>query len=105
MKRALAVVAILVLAPHAFAQPKSDDRFERTEAMVPMRDGVKLHTRCIVPKDAKEPLPIILIRTPYGIDGRAGAELPRATSRSWPTTATSSRSRTSAAGTSPRASS
>ena len=36
-----------------------------------MRDGVKLYTTVYVPKDAKGPLPIILMRTPYGIDGRA----------------------------------
>ena len=39
-----------------------------TEAMVPTRDGVKLHTRIFVPKDRKEPLPFLFIRTPYGIE-------------------------------------
>jgi putative CocE/NonD family hydrolase len=53
------------------AQPVPDARFDRIEAMVPMRDGVKLFTSVHVPKDAKGPLPILLIRTPYGIDGRA----------------------------------
>ncbi len=58
-------------APRAQELPKADPRFDRTETMVPMRDGVELFTTLHVPKDAKEPLPIILIRTPYGIDGRA----------------------------------
>lgn len=42
--------------------------FDRHEAMVPMRDGVKLHTSWYVPKSATGPLPIIFSRTPYGIE-------------------------------------
>ncbi|MBO0699867.1 MAG: CocE/NonD family hydrolase [Zavarzinella sp.] len=68
MRRAL--VLLLVAVP-LHAQAPADKRFDRTEAMVPMRDGVRLFTRVYVPKDAKEPLPILLLRTPYGIDGRA----------------------------------
>ncbi|MCC7194773.1 MAG: CocE/NonD family hydrolase [Gemmatimonadaceae bacterium] len=37
--------------------------------MVPMRDGVRLHTRICEMRGASEPLPILLLRTPYGIDG------------------------------------
>lgn len=33
--------------------------------MVPMRDGVKLATDVYLPKDEKEPFPVILTRTPY----------------------------------------
>ena len=36
--------------------------------MVPMRDGVKLNTKVCVAKNASGPLPIILDRTPYGIN-------------------------------------
>jgi hypothetical protein len=43
--------------------------FEKTEVMVPMRDGVKLHTLIFTPKQMTEPLPILMTRTPYGIDG------------------------------------
>jgi putative CocE/NonD family hydrolase len=35
--------------------------------MIPMRDGVKLHTLIFSPKKQSEPLPVILSRTPYGI--------------------------------------
>ncbi|PYS21637.1 MAG: X-Pro dipeptidyl-peptidase [Acidobacteria bacterium] len=35
--------------------------------MIRMRDGVRLHTLIYTPKDQKEPLPIIVNRTPYGI--------------------------------------
>src|ERR1700693_2682235 len=36
----------------------------RRDVMIPMRDGVKLHTVILVPKDAKG-APILLTRTPY----------------------------------------
>jgi uncharacterized protein len=41
--------------------------FARAEAMIPMRDGVRLHTVILTPKTQTEPLPIILNRTPYGV--------------------------------------
>jgi hypothetical protein len=47
------------------ATPNFD--YERLEAMIPMRDGVKLHTVVLVPKGAKR-APILLTRTPYSAD-------------------------------------
>ncbi len=44
--------------------------FETAEAMVSMRDGVKLHTLVFSPKAARGNLPILFLRTPYGIDNR-----------------------------------
>jgi len=41
--------------------------YERREAMIPMRDGVKLHTVILVPKGAHG-APILLTRTPYSAD-------------------------------------
>src|ERR1700685_1331970 len=41
--------------------------FNKTEVMIPMRDGVKLHTEFYTPKNATVPLPILMNRTPYGI--------------------------------------
>ena len=38
--------------------------YVRREVMIPMRDGVKLHTVILVPKGAKG-APILLTRTPY----------------------------------------
>ena len=35
------------------------------DVMVPMRDGVKLHTEIYIPKNQAGPLPIMLERTPY----------------------------------------
>jgi putative CocE/NonD family hydrolase len=66
------VVGLLWLTLAA-AQPPAPDlakRFTITKAMVEMRDGVHLHTAVYVPKDVKGPLPLIVLRTPYGIDGR-----------------------------------
>lgn len=48
-------------------RPELPALFEKNEVMIAMRDGVKLHTEIYAPKNAKEPLPIFLERTPYGI--------------------------------------
>jgi putative CocE/NonD family hydrolase len=71
--RHLLAGALVFLYSATLARPQGDDSargFTKTEAMIPMRDGVRLNTAVYVPKDAKGPLPFILLRTPYGI-GRA----------------------------------
>jgi putative CocE/NonD family hydrolase len=50
----------------------ADELFNKTDVMIPVRDGVKLHTIIYAPKSQSEPLPIIFRRTPYGIDGPPG---------------------------------
>ena len=55
--------------------------WERREAMVPMRDGVRLYTVVMIPRVATGPLPILLTRTPYGADGWAANEPPPAAYR------------------------
>jgi len=55
------------LPSESAAQVKSAaDSFDysRREVMIPMRDGVKLHTVILIPKGAKN-APILLTRTPY----------------------------------------
>src|SRR6266436_2414895 len=42
--------------------------FEKREEMIKARDGVRLHTLIFTPPSDK-PLPILMSRTPYGIDG------------------------------------
>ena len=49
--------------------------YTRTVAMIPMRDGVKLHTVIMRPAKDLGPLPFLIHRTPYGIDGY-GADFP-----------------------------
>jgi len=46
------------------------DDFDIREEMVPMRDGVKLYTIIIIPKNTTRALPILLERTPYDASGR-----------------------------------
>ena len=45
------------------------DSFVLREEMIPMRDGVRLYTRILTPAATHDPLPIMFVRTPYGIDG------------------------------------
>ncbi|QNI35198.1 CocE/NonD family hydrolase [Alloacidobacterium dinghuense] len=42
--------------------------YDRHEAMIPMRDGVRLHAVMLRPTDTNQPLPILMQRTPYGVD-------------------------------------
>ncbi len=51
-------------SPTAFVPTDSGFDYQRREVMIPMRDGVKLHTVILVPKGAKN-APILLTRTPY----------------------------------------
>jgi putative CocE/NonD family hydrolase len=75
----VASVYALSFSPSAFAQsattlpsespaqvkPATDTfDYTRREVMIPMRDGVKLHTVMLIPKGAKN-APILLTRTPY----------------------------------------
>jgi hypothetical protein len=47
--------------------------FSKTEIEIPMRDGVHLHTAVYVPTSPHAALPILFLRTPYGIVGAATA--------------------------------
>jgi uncharacterized protein len=42
--------------------------FDKTDVMITARDGVKLHTEIYAPKNSGGPQPIVLERTPYGLD-------------------------------------
>jgi putative CocE/NonD family hydrolase len=44
--------------------------YTKRVVMIPMRDGVKLHTVIVIPKNAKSS-PMLLTRTPYNADKRA----------------------------------
>ena len=51
--------------------PEKDIRvpYKRTEARIPMRDGVKLFTVILTPETQTEPAAILMERTPYGVKG------------------------------------
>jgi putative CocE/NonD family hydrolase len=54
-------------------------RYTKREALVPMRDGVRLHTAIYEPRCEKSPCPprpILLTRTPYGVHPYGAAAFP-----------------------------
>src|SRR6187551_3557226 len=53
--------------PSDFKPTNYGFNYERRTVMIPMRDGVKLHTVILVPKGAKN-APILITRTPYNAD-------------------------------------
>lgn len=53
--------------PKAWQAPEDTFDYTRREVMIPMRDGVKLHTVIVMRKDAHA-APILLERTPYEAD-------------------------------------
>jgi putative CocE/NonD family hydrolase len=53
-----------------YVAPTASNDYVKREAMIPMRDGVKLYTVIVVPRGAKN-APIILTRTPYNAAKRA----------------------------------
>ena len=69
MRVYLGFVAALVVAASLSAQERA---YVRSEAMIPMRDGVKLHAVILRPagsdKEGAEALPFLMQRTPYGVD-------------------------------------
>lgn len=65
----LCAAGIFVFSAMGLAQKEAapSQLFRKIEAMVPMRDGVRLNTEIYAPKNSREPLPILLTRTPYGL--------------------------------------
>src|SRR5205085_3865720 len=80
---ALIALVGLVAVATLNAQQSAPPALTGTEAMIPMRDGVKPYTQVYVPTQAAEKLPILLIRTPYGSGqlspARIAAALPELT--------------------------
>src|SRR5437588_11825620 len=68
----LAIAATQTALPSSTAaQRVADTGYVKSEAMIPMRDGVKLRVVILAPR-AATPLPILLQRTPYNADGAIG---------------------------------
>src|SRR5262245_8917585 len=70
LSRSLKIVLFCLILGVQLTQGSSQDAvaFERIEVMVPLRDGVKLFTVILTPKKASEQLPILIQRTPSGVD-------------------------------------
>src|SRR5262249_45106181 len=64
-------ISALLSACSVSGAPVAAPGFEGTEVMLPARDGVKLRTVIYSPVGSKDNLPILFLRTPYGVDGRA----------------------------------
>jgi hypothetical protein len=80
MRHKKTIVAFFILAapsawfwpvPHrgqtGQAGPNLSQILAKTDVMIPMRDGVRLHTEIYVPTHADQALPFLLERTPYGV--------------------------------------
>src|SRR5690242_6467712 len=57
------LVALIWLSGLACAR---GSEYERREISIPMRDGVRLHAIALRPRGDTTPLPILLVRTPFG---------------------------------------
>jgi putative CocE/NonD family hydrolase len=68
-----ALVALAITPARVRSQASAADGFVVREVMIPARDGVRLHAKIFSPKQQREPLPIIMTRTPYGIANAAGS--------------------------------
>ena len=71
-----AAAAVLVLGSWALGRASEplapqdqagDHGFTVTDVMISAHDGVRLNTKIFAPRDRTESLPIIFMRTPYGI--------------------------------------
>jgi putative CocE/NonD family hydrolase len=60
--------------PRTFRVPLKDYDYVKREVMIPMRDGVRLHTVIVVPKGARK-APMLLTRTPYNASKRTERSL------------------------------
>src|SRR5262245_27698127 len=69
------IIALTILAAFVSVQAQQPDPLTRTEEMIPMRDGVKLHTFIYTPTGTTEKLPILFLRTPYGTGDITGAQM------------------------------
>ena len=72
MKRNFIVLFLTCLLLNVcIAQTDSIGWYKKASAMIPMRDGIKLHTVIFSPVGAMHDLPVLLQRTPYGASGTA----------------------------------
>src|SRR3984885_5566303 len=68
--------------PAKWQKPETDYDYVKREVMIPMRDGVKLHTLIVIPKGAHD-LPMLLERTPYDANGFAKTDSPHLKDALW----------------------
>src|SRR4051812_38860690 len=66
------LLSVIVPAQQKTDAPPVEDyvktHYTKYEYRIPMRDGKKLFTSVYVPKDASQPYPIMMQRTPYSVE-------------------------------------
>ena len=62
---------VLTVTRGSESSSKVADDYEKHEYMIPMRDGIHLHTIVYSPKARNEALPFLIERSPYGWDSAA----------------------------------
>ncbi len=76
------IFALIVLSGICSAQQAASPQvpakplFEFREVMIPVRDGIHLQTVILTPVDQHNPLPILLLRTPYGVPDKVPDPFP-----------------------------
>src|SRR2546428_9821061 len=75
VSRGAAVLLLFVLALALLPAGQSEFKGSFQEEMMPARDGIRLATNVFVP-EGKGPHPAVLMRTPYGKDGRSKTAVP-----------------------------
>ncbi|HEX4737068.1 MAG TPA: CocE/NonD family hydrolase [Allosphingosinicella sp.] len=61
--------------PANWEMPRTGYDYDQREVMIPMRDGVRLHTVIVIPRNARG-LPMLLERTPYNADSFVDGNVP-----------------------------
>jgi putative CocE/NonD family hydrolase len=74
VRPALLLLLSVFAAPLVAQTAAPDSLFTLREEMVPMRDGKRLYTAMLIPRNATAPLPFLMMRTPYGAKGDATAQ-------------------------------
>ena len=68
---------LALVAATTFTAAAQTPAYTRQDVMIPMRDGVKLHTAILRPAEAGGALPFLMTRTPYGVEHDTAAEFPK----------------------------
>lgn len=63
----LALLVVCTLQPTVQAEIDIQNAYSKTDVMIPMRDGVRLYTEIYTPRNQREKLPILFLRTPYRV--------------------------------------
>jgi hypothetical protein len=68
MRRFLLLIGLLTYSLSAVAQTAPDTiTYSRHELLISMRDGIRLNTVIYSPAGISEPVPLLFLRTPYGV--------------------------------------